>query len=258
MQEIAQAIPDVDVLLALEPEELGAQLLFLLRRRGFPRNQFQTSSLIGELWASTSVPQLDYRPPYPTNRQADVKQALAEAFAWLEAQALIIPDPENGNYGWKVLSRRAKRFENHAEFVRYAIARMLPKEALHLRLAKEVWMAFMRDEFDVAVFQAMKAVEVAVRNASGIDGIGVSLMRSAFNLKAGPLTDPTADPGEQVARMELFAGAIGSYKNPQSHRDVDLQDPMEAIEIILLANHLLKIVDSRSRAHAAATPPTPS
>jgi len=31
MQELTQAIPDVDVLLALEPEELGAKLLFLLR-----------------------------------------------------------------------------------------------------------------------------------------------------------------------------------------------------------------------------------
>ena len=81
-------------------------------------------------------------------------------------------------------------------------------------------MAFMRGEFDVAVFQAMKAVEVAVHNVSGLDAIGVPLMRSAFAPNNGPLTDANADAGEGVARMELFAGAIGSYKNPQSHRDV--------------------------------------
>ena len=68
-------------------------------------------------------------------------------------------------------------------------------------------------------------------------------MREAFSPEGGPLTDVTAERGERVARMELFAGAIGSYKNPHSHRDVNLNDPVEPIEIILLANHLLRIVD---------------
>ena len=114
----------------------------------------------------------------------------------------------------------------------------------------------MRGEYDVAAFQAMKAVEVAVRNAAGLGNemIGVKLMRAAFGPDNGSLTDMTSDAGERLGRMELFAGAIGSYKNPHSHRDVNLDDPAEAVEIILLANHLLRIVDVRRAAKQVGNP----
>lgn len=142
-----------------------------------------------------------------------------------------MPAPESsGGADWRVLGRRARRFEDETEIARYAVARMLPKEALHPRISNKVWSAFMRSEFDVAVFQAMKAVEVAVREASGLpnDLLGVKLMRKAFDPRDGPLTDMEAEEGEKDARSALFAGAIGSYKNPHSHRDALLTDPAEA------------------------------
>jgi hypothetical protein len=113
------------------------------------------------VWNQLPLP--GQQPPYPRQRRDEITLALTEAWAWLEAQGLIVPAADtNGQNGFRHLSRRAQRFESEAEFAQYAVARMLPKQALHHRIAGTVWMAFMRGEFDVAVFQAMKAVEVAV------------------------------------------------------------------------------------------------
>jgi hypothetical protein len=88
----------------------------------------------------------------------------------------------------------------------------------------------MNSHFDGAAFHAMKGVEVSVRDAAslGPELIGVDLKRAAFSLESGPLTD--MEGGERVGRIELFAGAVASYKNPHSHRDVNLDDPYEALK----------------------------
>jgi len=257
MIELPTIIPDVQSLLALEPEELGGKMLFLMRNRqqgGQPwltgaSGQFLFSNLETEMWEQMGP--LSPSTKYPPQHRKEVALALTEAWAWLEAQGLLVPVPDrNGSTGWRVLSRRAKRMQTEAEFANYKVARLLPKEILHPKIADVVWGAFMRGEYDGAAFHAMKAVEVATRQAAelGDDLTGVKLIRKAFAPSDGPLTDSTMEAGEQEGRMHFFAGAIASYKNPQSHRDVNLDDPLEALEIIYLANHLLRIIDAREKA----------
>jgi uncharacterized protein (TIGR02391 family) len=245
MRELLTEIPDVEVLLALEPEELAGKVLFLLRRR--QESQFHFGNLRSELVSGHTR--------YPQERRDEVDLALAEAFAWLEAQGLVVPaEGMSGNNGVRHLSRRAQRFENEAAFTDYRTARLLPKELLHPVIATTVWLSFMRGAYATAVFEAMRAVEIAVRDAAGFaqSEHGVPMIRKAFNPKGGPLTDTAADEGEREALSALFAGAIGSYKNPHSHRNVPIDTPREAVEIIILASHLLGIVDARVAALRAA------
>ena len=124
----------------------------------------------------------------------------------------------------------------------------LPEHEFHPMIPQNAWLSFSHGAYDTAVFEAFKQVEIAVRKAGGYAeaDIGVKLMRKAFNVKNGDLTDPEQQEAEKEARFFLFVGAIGAYKNPGSHREVEITAE-EAVEMITLASLLLRIVDSRSQ-----------
>lgn len=179
MRDLIKTIPDVNALLALEPEELGAKLIFLIARRERD-GRFHPNSYQIEL--ELAVPPDAH---YPPAQVPQAQLAISEAFAWLEAQALVVPEPGyNGQNGWRLLSRRARRFETELDFSSFAAAHRLPREALHPAMSEKVWLAFMRGDFDAAVFQATSAVEISVREASGLQNsvFGVDLMRRAFGV----------------------------------------------------------------------------
>ncbi|WOI57494.1 TIGR02391 family protein [Palleronia sp. LCG004] len=252
MRELHTTITDPDALLALEPEELAGTILILLRDRieREPR-PISVHNCISEITSGASS--VRGGQGYPPEAREEIALAVTEAFAWLEAQALLVPQP--GSTGWSVLSRRARRFQSEEDFRQFQLARCLNRDLLHPAIAEEAWLSFVRGRFASAVFEAMRAVEIAVREAGGLaqKQVGTKLMQAAFG-QGGPLRDSEADTAEEDGLMHLFIGAMGSYKNPHSHRNVAMEDAGEAIEIVTLASHLLRIVDARRPAQQEKPP----
>jgi uncharacterized protein (TIGR02391 family) len=182
---------------------------------------------------------------YPPAYYERLLKALMTGWGYLEREGLIAEMPTKA--GWYFITDKGKTIRSREDLNAYRSSRMLPKYLLHPIIARKVETAFQNAEYDTAVFQALREVEVAVRNASGFSptDISAALMRKAFDPKTGPMRDDTATDMEKLAISEMFAGLIGAYKSPRSHRHVVL-DAVEAAEIIVFASHLLKIVDARA------------
>jgi hypothetical protein len=113
VREITQLVPDWNVLVNLEPEELAGKLLFVLRKSTPYGGKYHLGNLMREFWMTTPP----IKHPYESAKDhALIELAIAEAWAYLEAQGLLISSPEDGQHGWRVLSRRARKFESEAEF----------------------------------------------------------------------------------------------------------------------------------------------
>ena len=145
------------------------------------------------------------------------------------------------------VTRKGKKVADIQDFNTYRQSYLLPPERLDAVLLQTVKPTFVRGDYDTAIFQAFKEVEVRVRKKATLQNsdIGVALMQKAFRPgpPPGPLTDQSAEPSEQVGLMNLFTGAMGVFKNPSSHRTVSVTDPKEVADVIMFANHLLRIVD---------------
>ena len=113
-----------------------------------------------------------------------------------------------------------------------------------------MWALYHRGQYELAIIASMIAVEVRVRAAANFSNAyhGKDMIARAFNANDGPLRDQAAPTAEREALAALMTGAFALYRNPFGHGTKQQDDPNEAAEIIMLATHLLRIIDDRKAA----------
>lgn len=230
MHSLPQIFPETDVILSMPPAELAEILI---------RDLAANESVWNDRYSITNV-----LNRYSGQAGATIGRALAEAWSWAEANGLLVHSIQGNHVGVFELSRAARRLIEENGFGDFRQAAALPRILLHPIIAEQAWPLFISGRFDVAVFAAFKALEVAVSEASGCAGTGTGLMRLAFDKETGPLTDHSLDRGEREAISHLFAGAFGTFRNSVGHRDVTYASVAEPAEQLMIASHLIRIVDT--------------
>jgi uncharacterized protein (TIGR02391 family) len=238
MRTLHQLIPDLSTVTELSTADLAGYVFHsLMSIRDDERGGWHPHNFLMEVRREYGTPQ--------KSAPREVLVAVAAAWNWLETNGLICRDPDRD--GLYCPTPRGAGARDRLGVNKIISGEQLPEHFLHPTLLEHARPMFLQSRFENAVFDAFKTLEVAIRTAAGLghDAIGTHLASKAFHPDSGPLTDKSLEPGERVALMKLMEGAIGSYKNPSSHRRVEITAD-EARDMIMLASHLLKIVDARA------------
>jgi uncharacterized protein (TIGR02391 family) len=185
--------------------------------------------------------------PYSIQARSDVERVIAGAWKGLDYAGYIEePDPENGKNGFRVPSAKGRSAYAATDYTGVRMRSKFTRDMFHPGLPDAAWNAFTVGDYDTAIFEAFKSLEVAVRTKGGFAStdFGAALMKKAFDPDTGPLRDKSASRGRRVARCELFTGAFGEIRNPKGHNDPTIADAVVAAEELMAASVLRRIVDN--------------
>src|SRR6266545_1771791 len=185
-------IPPVDDAVALPTPELAMRLLAYLvaleDHYGGYGVPFSALQLHPDAVASAGT------WPEHTNGQHHelFLRAISEAWAWLVANGLLARRPGGGGTQEMFVTRAGREAAAQPDGLARLQAEQRLGVELHPRLAGKVRNQFLLGDPELAVFAAMKEVEVRVRELGHFPDslIGVDLMKQAFNRDTGPLRDP--------------------------------------------------------------------
>lgn len=110
---------------------------------------------------------------------------------------------------------------------------------------------FLNGHFALAVEEAFKCINNHVKKRSGLTNDGADLMRSTFSPKKPVLKlnnlKTKSQRNQQLGYMDIFAGSMTGIRNPRAHEHKYLDEQHVAIEMLSLANHLIRLVNNSKK-----------
>jgi uncharacterized protein (TIGR02391 family) len=186
--------------------------------------------------------------PNTHNLIRPLDKAGQQAFKLLEDWGLAeASEGQNGVNGFIELTDKGRFVTEPVDFERIRLRGLLKDEMLHHLLRGKIYGYFAADDLGTAVFEAFKLVEIEVRDAGGFaeKDNGKALVSKAFARGRGRLTLPGDDKTDCDALAGLFAGSLSRFRNPGAHTNRTYDDVLEAMEELMLASRLLRIIDGR-------------
>ena len=103
-----------------------------------------------------------------------------------------------------------------------------------------------------AVEEAFKCLNNAVKDKSGLTSTdGAGLMKTAFSANSPVLKlnsfQTRSEKDEQLGYMDIFAGSMTGIRNPRAHENSLTDDRDVALELLVLANHLMRKLDNATK-----------
>jgi uncharacterized protein (TIGR02391 family) len=251
---LSDSWPDEATARAIGREALGIAMLYELRNQPEERwNRTNFTSYVVEDsnygWRPAGRqlgPTQIYTPGKGRQERQDLKALVGDAWDWLVKEGYLTADPSQATSTWVVLTQKGGKLLEQPRSKAIAFARAVTSlnHDLHPRLEQVgVGNVFRRGDLDHALRDAFRDVEHVARELSGLNiASPVLLFEQAFAPPAGPLCDATQSRSEQLARQRFFMGAFGQYRNAPNHTYVSF-DPAEAIEVVLLASLLMRLLD---------------
>jgi len=120
-------------------------------------------------------------------------------------------------------------------------------QGLHPDILNAAGRLFADGHFTSSILEAFKAIEIRVREFTGIDRSGQDLMAHAFDEKS-PLIDLAVEAGrsgddERKGFRLMFMGAMTGIRNPNAHSQIEQVNAQRATEYLAFASLLMHRLD---------------